>query len=235
MAVRELVAVRGIEKTDDAFRRELIAMSDRIGLNPDYMAAVMSFETAGSFDPAQKNLGGGSAVGLIQFMPTTAKGLGTTRADLMAMGPVEQLAFVEKYMKRAGKLRTLSDHYMAVFAPIGIGKPPGFPLYRSPSRAYKQNKALDREGDGVISVSNATIPPANILAAGMSRPRIVVDMGAGKGSDPGPVGNKDLFTPTITPVGRTARKLLPVAGVALLAYAAAVGASRRTKKAGNGK
>ncbi len=235
MAVRELVAVRGIEKTTPAFRRELFAMSDRIGLNPDYMAAVMSFETAGSFDPSQKNLGGGSAVGLIQFMPYTAKGLGTTRDALMAMSGVEQLAFVEKYMKRAGRLRTLSDHYMAVFAPVGIGKSPDFPLYRSPSRAYKQNKALDREKNGVISVGNATIPPAGILAAGMGRPRILVDMGAKKGADPGPVGDKELFTPTITPLGSAARKLLPVAGIALLAYAATVAASRRTKKAESGE
>ena len=85
MAVRELVAVRGLEKTTPEFRRALIEMADRIGANPDYMTAVMSFETAGSFRADQKNLGGGSAVGLIQFMPSTAKKLGTTRAELMAM------------------------------------------------------------------------------------------------------------------------------------------------------
>lgn len=188
----ELLAVRGMDTTSPAFRRRLIRMSERLEADPDDVGAVMSFETAGSMSPAQKHLGGGSAVGLIQFMPPTAKALGTTRDELLAMSGVEQLVYVEKYLAPAkGSLRTTADVYMAVFAPIGMGKAPGFPLYRCGgegkradgtidvekcSRSYSMNRRLDANADGIITKREAAIHPIGIKAAAGKRPRIQVDM-----------------------------------------------------------
>src|SRR3546814_21044933 len=78
-------------------------MAARLGTKPEYLMAVMSFETGGSFSPAQANNAGSGATGLIQFMPNTAAGLGTSAAALAQMSPVEQLQYVEPYfMEPAG-------------------------------------------------------------------------------------------------------------------------------------
>ena len=79
--------------------------------------AAMAFETGRSFSAKQKNLGGGSATGLIQFMPATAAELGTSTAALAAMTEIKQLDFVEKYMalRANGRpFKQLSDVYMAI-------------------------------------------------------------------------------------------------------------------------
>jgi hypothetical protein len=172
----ELLAVRGIENTSELFRKNLFPMAQRLGANPNWLAAVMSFESAGSFDPAKKNPAS-SATGLIQFMEYTAKNLGTTTAELAAMSDAEQLKWVEKYLRPVkGRLRTVSDHYMAVFAPIGIGKPLGFKLYKGEGNpAYERNKGLDWNKDFAITVAEASAPIFGIIGAAEKRPRIAVD------------------------------------------------------------
>lgn len=68
-------------------------------------------------------MGGGSATGLVQFMPDTAQDLHTTTTELAAMTGVEQLDYVYGYFyPYKGKLVTLSDIYMRVLWPAGIGK-----------------------------------------------------------------------------------------------------------------
>lgn len=175
----ELLAVRGIEKLSPAGRAELVRVAERLGGNPDFLAAVISFESAGSFDPSQKNLAGGTAMGLIQFMPYTAKLLDTTTGELAAMTVVEQLQYVERYYRLAapGGVRTLADHYLAVLAPKGVGKSPGFAVYKQPGRAYTANQALDFDGDGRITVHEASTPVRNIVAAARGK-TVTVDMSA---------------------------------------------------------
>jgi hypothetical protein len=102
------------------------------------------------------NAAGSGAVGLIQFMPSTAKQLGTTTASLVKMTGEEQLDFVAKYLRQFKKpLQTLEDVYMAVLMPSAIGKGSDFVLFRKPSKAYSQNIGLDINGDGVITVGEA--------------------------------------------------------------------------------
>jgi hypothetical protein len=91
---REILHIAGLEKTTPEFRRELIAVADRQGLDPSYLAAVISFETGHTFDATKANPYSG-CVGLIQFcMPST---VGTTRSELLQMSPIEQLEYVEKH------------------------------------------------------------------------------------------------------------------------------------------
>src|SRR3546814_20398544 len=75
-------------------------MAARLGTKPEYLMAVMSFETGGSFSPAQANNAGSGATGLIQFMPNTAAGLGTRTAAFAQMSSVEQLQYVAQYLDR---------------------------------------------------------------------------------------------------------------------------------------
>ena len=167
-----LVPVRGIGNTTAAFRDKVTQIASRLGTNPNFLMAVMSFESGGTFSPSVKNQAGSGAVGLIQFMPATARGLGTTTAALAAMTADAQLDFVEKHFKPfAGRLQTLEDTYMAVLLPKAVGKGRDFVLFERPSIAFTQNKGLDVDGDGRITVADAS-----------SRVRAVLtEAGAGSG------------------------------------------------------
>src|SRR3546814_4426455 len=88
-------------------------MAARLGTKPEYLMAVMSFETGGSFSPAQANNAGSGATGLIQFMPNTAAGLGTSTAALAQMSSVEQLQYRSE--EHTSELQSLMRISYAVF------------------------------------------------------------------------------------------------------------------------
>lgn len=180
--MRELLAVKGVEKTSNAFRRRLILMADARALDPDYVAAVISVETAATFSPSIRNKFSG-AVGLIQFLPSTARTLGTTAEALAKMTAEDQLAWVGKYYERVQgavkhPLITAGDHYLAAFSGgPGIGKDEGHVLYTQGSKAYEQNFYLDTSQDGTITVGEAIAPVRAVVKAAEQRAPIVVDMG----------------------------------------------------------
>ena len=86
-------------RNDTAFQAEVSAVAQRLGIREGDLYAVMHFETGGSFSPAEKNMAGSEATGLIQIMPTTAPGLGTTTEALAGMSSVQQMAYVEKILE----------------------------------------------------------------------------------------------------------------------------------------
>src|SRR6266702_791808 len=65
--------VKGIENLSVADLRSLVSAAQWIGIDPSWLAEIISFETGHTFDPAIKNKTGSGATGLIQFMPNTAK------------------------------------------------------------------------------------------------------------------------------------------------------------------
>jgi hypothetical protein len=120
-----------------------------------WLMACIAFETGETFSPSIKNAAGSGATGLIQFMPKTARGLGTSDVKLERMTAVEQLDYVEAYFKPyARRIRTLSDMYMAILAPAHIGKPDDEVLYNT-GLAYKLNAPLDIDQDGAITKEEA--------------------------------------------------------------------------------
>jgi hypothetical protein len=174
--VKTLLDVRGLANTSDAFKRQLIEVAETLRLNPDFLAAVMSFESAGTFSPSIRNKFSG-ATGLIQFMPSTATLLGTTTDKLSKMTAEQQLDYVKEYYERVlgGRtITTLADHYLAVFAPAFIGKGPDAVTYAAPSKAYEQNKGLDKAGKGFITVADTTAPVQSIVDGASARPRLTV-------------------------------------------------------------
>lgn len=154
------------------FRSYVRAMSARIGVNPDWIMACMAFETGRTFDPKIRNAAGSGAIGLIQFMPSTAAALGTSVEALAAMSAVQQLVVVESYFRpNKNRLRSLGDVYMAILWPGGIGKADEFPLFREkdPKRPklYIQNRGLDWNADGVITKAEACAGPVRELRVGL--------------------------------------------------------------------
>ncbi|HWS55534.1 MAG TPA: penicillin-insensitive murein endopeptidase [Pyrinomonadaceae bacterium] len=151
-----LVNVIGIENVTQDFKDKVMQVAERLGMNPNYLMAVMSFETGGKFSPGVKSLSGSGATGLIQFMPATAKALGTTTAALAQMTAEEQLDYVEKYLRPyRNRMKTVEDAYMAVLYPAAIGKGADHVLFRKGTKVYQQNAGLDINRDGVITVGEA--------------------------------------------------------------------------------
>lgn len=152
----DLRKVIGIENTDLAFRLKVIEIADRLNIDPNWLMACMSFETGGTFSPSIKNIAGSGATGLIQFVPSTAQGLGTSVEALAQMTAIDQLDWVEKYFQPyKGRIRSLEDCYMAILFPAAIGKGKDHVLF-SGGIAYRQNAGLDANRDGRITVGEAT-------------------------------------------------------------------------------
>ncbi len=78
-------------------KERIKGVSTRLGIDPNWLMAVMHFESR--LNPGAVNPYSG-ATGLIQFMPQTAKSLGTTTEALKTMGFAGQLPYVERYYAR---------------------------------------------------------------------------------------------------------------------------------------
>ena len=138
----------------DDFVIKVREVSNRLGIDPNWLMAIMYTESARTFSPSIQNSIG--ATGLIQFMPSTARGLGTTTTELKNMSAVEQLDWVEKYLNvYKNKLKSYVDTYFAIFFPLAIGKPDNFVLQGaglSSSIIAKQNPLFNTNKDGKIEV-----------------------------------------------------------------------------------
>lgn len=150
--------IRNNPNVTPEFLRGVEAMAGRLGTRPEYILAVMSFETGGSFSPGVRNGAGSGATGLIQFMPDTARSLGTSTQALSRMSATDQLKYVERYFDQrsnAGDLRTLEGVYTSVLH--GSPKPdPASTLFASGTAAYRMNAPLDVNRDGRITSGEAT-------------------------------------------------------------------------------
>ena len=151
-----------------AFKSRVIEICGGLGCDPSFLMAAMAFETGERFTPDVENPVS-HATGLIQFMPATAKALGTTIAALAQLSAVEQLDWVERYFKPySGNLKSLSDVYMAILWPSAVGKPEAAILFSAPSQAYEENKGLDSNHDGSVTKGEAASRVQNKLSRGLS-------------------------------------------------------------------
>ena len=148
---------------DQEFQSAVTDTAGRLGIPEEHLYAAMSFETGGTFNPGIRNAAGSGATGLIQFMPSTAQGLGTSTEALAGMSRAQQMQYVEKYLsnKGIGPDSSLDDVYMAILFPAAVGKDDNYVLFgRGASsgytgRAYDQNRGLDKNGDGSITKKEA--------------------------------------------------------------------------------
>lgn len=145
------------DKVPGAIRSQFIdkvkAISQDLGINPNWLMAVINFESAGTFSSTIKNKYS-NAVGLIQFMPNTAKGLGTSTYLLENMGAIAQLDYVKKYYKQFKTANSYIDLYFATFFPLAMGKASSFVLQTASipaSLIAKQNPVFDTNKDGKVT------------------------------------------------------------------------------------
>lgn len=174
---QQIAGVKGNANVTPAFTREVEAMAKRLDTRPEYIMAVMSFETGGSFSPRANNAST-DATGLIQFLPSTARGLGTSVEALRGMSSTQQLQYVEQYLDQyKGKLGTLEGVYTSVLS--GTAHPNlADTLFSRGGDAYRLNSGLDFDRDGRVTSGEATSAVASRLYGGVrSVQQRLVDLG----------------------------------------------------------
>lgn len=119
-------------------------IAKKIGVTANDLYTIFYAES--KFNPAIVNSKG--ATGLIQFMPKTAIGLGTSGPALAKLTAFQQLDFVEKYfLPKAGKYKNVYDLYLYTFFPLALGKPQGWVIESKQNSAKiisEQNPAIAR-------------------------------------------------------------------------------------------
>lgn len=141
---------------DPDFKAKVEKIAKLLGTTSGALMAIFKQES-GVNPHIQNSIG---ATGLIQFMPDTARRLGTTTDALAKMDGVEQLDYVYRYYKMTGVGDgSVGDLYMATFMPKYIGYPDSFVLGQSGAegfsgKVYAQNRGLDRNRDGAITVAD---------------------------------------------------------------------------------
>lgn len=169
-----ILAVRGLDRTTDRFRRALFDMAKRNGWDADAIAAVMSSESG--FIASVKNPYA-TASGLIQMIDSTAKRVGIKggAAELRTLSAEQQIPYVENFYKlTVGSRKSVRpvDYYLAGWG-TGIGQPAGFVLARQSDEKkysdgtknlYDLNSGLDRNKDGVITVEDLASLVATVQA-----------------------------------------------------------------------
>lgn len=163
MAIKPTVLrVPGIEKVSKGNLVALNNAAKAIGIPVDWLATVISFETGGSFSPSQPNKAGSGAVGLIQFMPSTAASILKVKDPHLAQFMTKNMTFKEQLQKmvvpyfKGGVYNTLNDVYLKVFYPAAMNKSANFVVGSAPSAVYNQNAAFDRDSKGYITRSDIT-------------------------------------------------------------------------------
>ena len=133
------------------FTNKVKEICDKLNIDENWLMFVMYFESAKSFRANKVNPVSG-ATGLIQFMPATARALGTTTSALAKMTNVQQLDFVYEYLKPyKWKMNSWIDVYLAVFYPKAMNQGDNYTI--KPDIVAKQNAIFDLNKDLDITVA----------------------------------------------------------------------------------
>ncbi|GIZ08482.1 lytic transglycosylase domain-containing protein [Flavobacterium sp. UMI-01] len=145
---------------------KIIEVATKLQINPNWLLAVIYFETAKTFSPSKVNSIG--SVGLIQFTRDkagvgykTINGKKYVLTDIAKMSFEKQLDLVLEYFKEVKKttgksLNSFMDVYFAVFFPKALNQSSNYVLQTSSLTASliaKQNPIFDINKDGKITKS----------------------------------------------------------------------------------
>lgn len=167
MSLLYINLVPSVEQDD--FENKVISVANDLGIaNPNWLMQIMKAESGLRADIVNPK---GGAIGLIQFMPRTAKGLGTTTDTLRNMSRVDQMDYVEKYLQPyAGRLNSYFDLYLVVFFPAAIGNTDNDDyIFESSDLSAAQiaagNPTMDINKDGKITMGEFKQYLQNTVAA----------------------------------------------------------------------
>ncbi len=144
---------KALQMHGQPFLDKLDQVAGRLGVTGDQMLKVMNSESGLKTDAVNPN---GGATGLIQFMPATARGLGTTTEAIRGMSATQQLDLVEKYYQPfKGKMHSATDLYAVTFYPVALGKSDDYVIGgNNAGMIARANPIFDTDKDGVITMGN---------------------------------------------------------------------------------
>jgi hypothetical protein len=162
-----LKSLKMTNKFNKKERRKVREICKRQELKVEWLYKVFRIESGGNtkavnykkgdpLDPYERMLLG-RATGIIQWIPSSAICCGTSTRQLYNMSTVEQLNYVETYIiliKKSYKIKKLSDLYLAIFIPKGIGKPDHYILGYKNKERVRRNRILDVNKDSIITVGD---------------------------------------------------------------------------------
>ena len=127
-----------------SFADKIVSVANDLDIDPSWLANVIRSES--NFSPSIQN-SSTNATGLIQFMPKTARGLGTSVEALKNMSANQQMNWVKKYlMPYKGKMNSQNDVVLAVFYPVALGKPNSFDIADHWAQKIQSGKATYPRG-----------------------------------------------------------------------------------------
>lgn len=145
-----------VAKYGAAFPQKVKAIAQDLGINPNWLMAVMKSES-GLSHSITNSMG---CVGFIQFCPGGGLDMfGQTVAGMQTVGGLGQLEYVHKfYMPYRGRIKSPEDLYLITFYPYALGKPDSYVFGSEQSEAYARsvkawNPPFDLNGDGVITMA----------------------------------------------------------------------------------
>ena len=122
------------------FQNKVGDIADKLGVEAGDLISLFGLETGGKYDPSIQNSIG--ATGLIQFMPRTAKRLGTSVEALARMSALQQLDYVYKYLDRGVRpYKNVTDLYMQIFYPRARSEGEDFVIGSERSDRYAKKVA----------------------------------------------------------------------------------------------
>lgn len=141
----------------DTNRVEIDSICNELGIKDEWLYKVIYIESHGKPEAINPYT---HAVGLIGFMPNTAKRLGTSTEELKTMTVSQQLVYVKKYLiaqSNGRRMHCLADVYFTVFYPAAICRPDSFVIGSDMANAKylaKQNPVMHHASDSVITVKS---------------------------------------------------------------------------------
>ena len=129
------------------FTQRIKALADRRGISESELYKVIQGESGGNSRAQNKS----GATGLFQFMPDTAKELGTTTKDILSMSPSQQVDLYDKYLDRWNYSGSNRLGIMQA-APAYANSSPETVVYKKDSAAWRQNPGWRELNGGSITV-----------------------------------------------------------------------------------
>ncbi len=143
-------------KIPDDVKKSILWGANELGINPNYLASVISFETGKTFSTNARHPKT-SATGLIQFMEDAdgkydGKYYGMTRNQFGALPPMEQMEYVVKFLRMKGVKpnASLGKIYDAVTG-TGYRDIPKYNKKGERVDPYHLNRVWDANKDGYIA------------------------------------------------------------------------------------
>lgn len=143
-----LLYINKVKDNRDAFEAKVRDISQRLGINPNWLMLLMSVES-GLSSSIENSIG---CVGLIQFCPDASGGRTKTIGNevvnldtIKGLSNVDQLEYVYRYFQSySGRIKSFEDLYLITFFPIALG--------------WDDNRVIESS-----SLSSGTIAAANPL------------------------------------------------------------------------